>query len=225
MRFYNDTLEKTRREISNLEMAGANAGRVQFAAFTELLRLRQACVDPRIIDDTFPAADSAKLAAFDEVLDECIDAGSRILVFSSFVTALKLLAQHLTEKGHKFCYLDGKTKNRLAMCDTFNEDDSIPVFLISLKAGGTGLNLTGADTVVHYDPWWNPAAEAQATDRAHRIGQERVVTSIKLIAANTVEEKVIELQAKKAEILKELFEESEAANAKVSLEDIKGLLA
>jgi SNF2 family DNA or RNA helicase len=111
------------------------------------------------------------------------------------------------------------------MCDTFNEDESIPVFLISLKAGGTGLNLTGADTVVHYDPWWNPAAEAQATDRAHRIGQERVVTSIKLIAANTVEEKVIELQAKKAEILKELFEESEAANAKVSLEDIKGLLA
>jgi len=110
------------------------------------------------------------------------------------------------------------------MCDTFNEDESIPVFLISLKAGGTGLNLTGADTVVHYDPWWNPAAEAQATDRAHRIGQKKVVTSIKLIAANTVEEKVLELQAKKAEILKELFEESEAANAKVSLDDIKDLL-
>ncbi|CAA6693625.1 MULTISPECIES: DEAD/DEAH box helicase [unclassified Lentimonas] len=224
MGFYNDTLEKTRREIFNMEMAGANAGRVQFAAFTELLRLRQACVDPRIIDEEYPAAHSAKLAAFDEVLDECIDAGSRILVFSSFVTALKLLAQHLSEKGHKFCYLDGKTKNRLAMCDTFNEDESIPVFLISLKAGGTGLNLTGADTVVHYDPWWNPAAEAQATDRAHRIGQKKVVTSIKLIAANTVEEKVLELQAKKAEILKELFEESEAANAKVSLDDIKDLL-
>jgi superfamily II DNA or RNA helicase len=225
MRFYNDTLERTRREIFNMEMAGANAGRVQFAAFTELLRLRQACVDPRIIDDTYPAANSAKLAAFDEVLDECLDAGSRILVFSSFVTALKLLAEHLTEKGHKFCYLDGKTKNRLAMCDTFNEDESIPVFLISLKAGGTGLNLTGADTVVHYDPWWNPAAEAQATDRAHRIGQEKVVTSIKLIAANTVEEKVLELQAKKAEILKELFEESKAANSKVSLDDIKNLLS
>ena len=223
-RFYQDTLEKTRREIFNMEMAGANAGRVQFAAFTELLRLRQACVDPRIIDDQYPAADSAKLAAFDEVLDECIDAGSRILVFSSFVTALKLLAQHLTAKGHTFCYLDGKTNNRLAMCDTFNEDESIPVFLISLKAGGTGLNLTGADTVVHYDPWWNPAAEAQATDRAHRIGQKKVVTSIKLIAANTVEEKVLELQAKKAEILKELFNESEAANAKVSLDDIKSLL-
>lgn len=225
IRFYQDTLEKTRREIFNLEMGGATAGRVQFAAFTELLRLRQVCVDPRILDDTFPAADSAKLAAFDEVLDECIDAGSRILVFSSFVTALKLLAQHLTERGYSFCYLDGQSKNRLAICDQFNQDSSIPVFLISLKAGGTGLNLTGADTVVHYDPWWNPAAEAQATDRAHRIGQEKVVTSIKLIAANTVEEKVLELQAKKAEILKQLFQESEAANSKVSLDDIKSLLA
>ncbi len=223
-KFYQDTLEKTRKEIFELEMSGANAGRVHFAAFTELLRLRQACVDPRIIDETYPEKDSAKLAAFDEVLDECIDAGSRILVFSSFVTALKLLAEHLEAKGHKFCYLDGKTKNRLAVCDQFNKDESIPVFLISLKAGGTGLNLTGADTVVHYDPWWNPAAEAQATDRAHRIGQTKVVTSIKLIAADTVEEKVLELQAKKAEILKELFEESEAANAKVSLDDIKSLL-
>jgi len=223
-RFYQDTLEKTRRDIFNLEMSGANKGRVQFAAFTELLRLRQACVDPRILDEDYPEKESAKLAAFDEVLDECLDAGSRILVFSSFVTALKLLAEHLEKKGHKFCYLDGRTKNRLAICDQFNEDESIPVFLISLKAGGTGLNLTGADTVLHYDPWWNPAAEAQATDRAHRIGQTKVVTSIKLIAANTVEEKVLELQARKAEILKELFEESEAANAKVSLDDIKSLL-
>ena len=224
MRFYQDTLEKTRREIFELEMAGANTGRVQFAAFKELLRLRQVCADPRIIDETFPSTDSAKLAAFGELLDECIDIGSRMLVFSSFVSALKLLAQYLTEQGHSFCYLDGQTKNRLALCDRFNEDASIPVFLISLKAGGTGLNLTGADTVVHFDPWWNPAAEAQASDRAHRIGQEKVVTSIKLIAANTVEEKVLELQAQKAELLKELFEESEAANATVSLDDIKDLL-
>lgn len=223
-RFYQDTLEKTRRDIFNLEMSGASNGRVHFAAFTELLRLRQVCVDPRILDEQFPEKESAKLAAFDEVLDECLDAGSRILVFSSFVTALQLLAAHLEGKGHRFCYLDGKTRNRQALVDQFNEDESIPVFLISLKAGGTGLNLTGADTVLHYDPWWNPAAEAQATDRAHRIGQTKVVTSIKLIAADTVEEKVLELQAKKAEILKELFEESEAANARVSLDDIKELL-
>ena len=225
LQFYQQTLEATRREIFNLEMAGANAGRVQFAAFKELLRLRQVCVDPRIIDDTFPAGDSAKLAAFSELLDECLDAGSRMLVFSSFVSALKLLARFLNEQGHTFCYLDGQTKNRLALCDQFNQDTSIPVFLISLKAGGTGLNLTGADTVVHFDPWWNPAAEAQASDRAHRIGQEKIVTSIKLIAANTVEERVLELQAKKAELLKELFDESEAANAKVGLDDIKNLLS
>jgi SNF2 family DNA or RNA helicase len=223
-RFYQKTLEKTRQEIFQLEMSGANEGRLKFAAFTELLRLRQACVDPRILDETFAARESAKLAAFDEVLDECLDNGSRMLVFSSFVTALKLLAEHLEAKGHRFCYLDGSTKNRLAICDTFNEDEGIPVFLISLKAGGTGLNLTGADTVLHYDPWWNPAAEAQATDRAHRIGQEKVVTSIKLIATNTVEEKVLELQAKKAAILQELFDESQAVNAKVSIDDIKDLL-
>ncbi|MEO0510651.1 MAG: DEAD/DEAH box helicase [Verrucomicrobiota bacterium] len=223
-KFYQDTLEKTRQEIFNLEMSGANEGRLKFAAFTELLRLRQACVDPRILDETFAAQESAKLAAFDEVLDECLDNGSRILVFSSFVTALKLLAEHLKLNGHRFCYLDGSTRNRLALVDQFNGDPEIPVFLISLKAGGTGLNLTGADTVLHYDPWWNPAAEAQATDRAHRIGQEKVVTSIKLIATNTVEEKVLELQAKKAELLSELFEESAAANAKVSIEDIKSLL-
>ncbi|MFP4157308.1 MAG: SNF2-related protein [Opitutales bacterium] len=223
-RFYQETLEKTRREIFELEMSGANEGRVKFAAFKELLRLRQACVDPRILDEDFAASESAKLAAFNEVLDECLDNGSRMLVFSSFVSSLKLLAAELQAKGQRYCYLDGQTKNRLSICDQFNEDETIPVFLISLKAGGTGLNLTGADTVLHYDPWWNPAAEAQATDRAHRIGQEKVVTSIKLIATDTVEEKVLELQAKKAELLAELFEESSAANAKVSLEDIKGLL-
>jgi SNF2 family DNA or RNA helicase len=224
-RFYQETLEKTRREIFEMEMAGTQAGRLKFAAFTELLRLRQVCVDPRILDPEFAANDSAKLEAFDEVLAECLDNGGRMLVFSSFVSALKLLAEHLKGSGHRFCYLDGQTKNRLTVCDTFNEDAGIPVFLISLKAGGTGLNLTGADTVLHYDPWWNPAAEAQATDRAHRIGQKRVVTSVKLIATNTVEEKVLELQARKAELLAELFEESAVANEKVSIDDIKVLLS
>jgi SNF2 family DNA or RNA helicase len=224
-RFYNEVLEKTRRELFQLEMGGAHEGRLRMAALTELLRLRQACVDPRILDEDFAATESSKLGAFEEILDECIDAGSRVLVFSSFVTALKLLAQDLEARGHRFCYLDGQTKDRLAVCDQFNGDPGIPVFLISLKAGGTGLNLTGADTVVHYDPWWNPAAEAQATDRAHRIGQTRTVTSIRLIAANTVEEKVLELQRGKADILRELFDESAAANARVSLDEMKELLA
>ena len=223
-RFYDETLQKTRKELFDLEMGGAAEGRLRFAAFKELLRLRQACVDPRILDAAFPAAESAKLEAFDELLDECLDNGSRMLVFSSFVSALKLLGEHLEAAGHPYAYLDGSTRNRLEVCDRFNGNPGIPVFLISLKAGGTGLNLTGADTVLHYDPWWNPAAEAQATDRTHRIGQKRVVTSIKLIAAGTVEEKVLQLQARKAELLEALFEESEAANAKVSLNELKGLL-
>jgi superfamily II DNA or RNA helicase len=223
-RFYRKVLEKTRREIFEMEMAGASEGRVRMAAFTELLRLRQACVDPRILDASFGSSDSAKWRAFEEILSACIDSGSRILVFSSFVSALKLLRDELESAGHRFCYIDGQTRNRQEQVDIFNNDPGIPVFLISLKAGGTGLNLTGADTVVHFDPWWNPAAEAQATDRAHRIGQTRVVTSIRLIAANTVEEKVLELQQRKAQILKDLFEESANANGKVSLEDIKSLL-
>ena len=222
--FYQSTLEAVRKEVFQLEMAGANSGKVRFAMFKELLRLRQVCVDPRILDESYPAVASAKLAAFDEILQECMDVGSRILVFSSFVSALKLLAQHLEQQGHRYAYLDGQTKNRQAICDQFNQDTGIPVFLISLKAGGTGLNLTGADTVVHYDPWWNPAAEAQATDRAHRIGQQKVVTSIKLIATNTVEEKVLELQTRKSKILDELFEASSAANATVDLAEMKRLL-
>jgi SNF2 family DNA or RNA helicase len=109
--------------------------------------------------------------------------------------------------------------------DRFNNSSDIPVFLISLKAGGTGLNLTAADTVVHFDPWWNPAVEAQATDRAHRIGQQRVVTSYKLICTGTVEEKVLQLQESKRALLSDVFEASDAASAKLNLADLKALLS
>jgi SNF2 family DNA or RNA helicase len=113
------------------------------------------------------------------------------------VQMLQVLVPMLGERGWNFCYLDGATKNRADVVRRFQEDEAVPVFLISLKAGGVGLNLTGADTVIHVDPWWNPAVEAQATDRAHRIGQERVVTSYKLIARDTVEEKILKLQERK----------------------------
>ena len=112
----------------------------------------------------------------------------------------------------------------MGQVDRFQNDESVPIFLISLKAGGTGLNLTGADVVIHFDPWWNPAAEAQATDRAHRIGQNRVVTIYKLIATNSVEEKVLHLQTRKRKLLQDVFEAGEIANADISLEDLKGLL-
>jgi SNF2 family DNA or RNA helicase len=112
----------------------------------------------------------------------------------------------------------------MAQVDRFQVDDSIPVFLISLKAGGTGLNLTGADVVVHFDPWWNPAAETQATDRAHRIGQDKVVNVYKFIASDTVEDKVLELQEGKRKLLEQVFEESEAANLKLSVSDLRDLI-
>jgi SNF2 family DNA or RNA helicase len=147
-------------------------------------------------------------------------------VFSQFTSLLALLRIELDAQEIAHCYLDGSmtTRARQAEVDRFQASSDVPLFLLSLKAGGTGLNLTGADTVVHYDPWWNPAAEAQATDRAHRIGQTRVVTSYKLIAAGTVEEKVLALQAEKRALLAGVFEASDAIAATLSLGDLKGLL-
>jgi SNF2 family DNA or RNA helicase len=166
---------------------------------TGLLRLRQTCCDLRLLG--LPPNDqretSAKLELLDELLGEIIDGGHRVLVFSQFVQMLDLIRQRLEANEIAHCYLAGATRNRQQEVDRFQETDSIPVFLISLKAGGVGLNLSGADTVIHFDPWWNSAAEAQATDRAHRIGQRRVVTSYKLIARETVEEKILHLQERK----------------------------
>ena len=221
---YKEIQQKTEAEIAHLEYAGVPESQVRMAAMNQLLRLRQVCADPRILEPKAKAEDSTKLRAFREILAEAIDGDHRILVFSQFVSMLTLLKEELESTGVRYCYLDGQTKDRLAVCDEFNNTPEIPVFLISLKAGGTGLNLTGADTVIHYDPWWNPAVEAQATDRAHRIGQHRVVTSIKLITASTVEEKVMALQAVKSTLLKDLLEASSEANAKIGLSDIKALL-
>ncbi len=221
---YQQVHASTEKAIFELEMAGKSEGQVRMAALTQLLRLRQVCAEPRLLDDHIPASESAKLEAFREILEEALDDGHRILVFSQFVSVLGHLRTFLEELGLHYCYLDGSTRDRMAQCDAFNNDPGIPVFLISLKAGGVGLNLTGADTVVHFDPWWNPAVENQATDRAHRIGQTRTVTSYKLIAAGTIEEKVVALQAEKAAILRDLLDESAASTAKVSLAEIKALL-
>jgi SNF2 family DNA or RNA helicase len=136
---------------------------------------------------------------------------------------LDIIADTFETAGISFCRLDGSTRNREQVVERFQHDERIPVFLISLKAGGVGLNLTAADTVIHFDPWWNPAVEAQATDRAHRIGQRRVVTSIKLIARDTVEERVLRMQDKK----RELFEgtvDTEAALERLTTEDLSELV-
>jgi non-specific serine/threonine protein kinase len=124
---------------------------------------------------------------------------------------LQLIAAELQGRGIAFCYLDGSTKDRLGECNRFNRERSIGVFLISLMAGGTGLNLTGADMVIHYDPWWNPAVEDQATDRAHRIGQKKNVYVVKMIASNTIEEKVLELQRRKQAVIAATVSTTDAA--------------
>jgi len=223
-KLYQEIREKTEQELLSLEVGGASAGKLRFSVLAQLLRLRQVCAEPRVLKAQLKPEDSAKLSVLEEILQEAEDDGHRILLFSQFTGVLGFLREWLEARGTAYCYLDGQTRNRMAVCDRFNNDSSIPIFLISLKAGGTGLNLTGADTVVHYDPWWNPAAEAQATDRAHRIGQTRKVNVVKLITTGTVEEKVLELQQSKAELLQNLFDESNASTAKVSLEDMKALL-
>jgi len=223
-KIYEKTRQFAEQEIAQLEKSGASEGAVRMKTLTQLLRLRQACCDPRLLDETQSPEASAKLASFMELLEEAIDGEHRILVFSQFVSLLSILRETLDENEIPYCYIDGSTKNRMAQVDRFNDDDSIPVFLISLKAGGTGLNLTSADTVVHFDPWWNPAAEAQATDRAHRIGQSKIVTSYKLIVSDSVEEKVLQLQQSKRKLLEDVFEASEAANAKISLSEMRDLI-
>jgi SNF2 family DNA or RNA helicase len=223
---YAKVRDRARAAFFQLAMGNASDGRLRLAAFEELLRLRQACADPRLLDPECGPGDSAKLRALRELLDEAVDGGHRALVFSQFVSVLDLIEPALVEAGLPCLRLDGSTppRDRLEICDRFNADPMLPVLLISLKAGGTGLNLTGADTVIHFDPWWNPAVEAQATDRAHRLGQTRTVTSYKLIAANTVEERVLALQQSKAGLLADFFEESGAAMEKISLAEVRQLL-
>jgi len=222
---YQQIVEASRKEI--LEAVGAQGlAKSRMLVLTALLRLRQVCCDLRLLQLQEVNADTAsgKLDLFGELLEEVIDGGHRVLVFSQFVTMLGILRERLTTEGIEFCYLDGSTTDRAAVVERF-QTTTTPVFLISLKAGGVGLNLTGADTVIHFDPWWNPAVEAQATDRAHRLGQTKVVTSYKLIARDTVEEKILTLQNRKKEIIESMIGGEEQFAGALSWEEIQELLA
>ena len=202
-KLYKQVLGQVRKSVlSEVEKKGVSKAQIQI--LVALTRLRQVACDPRLMklpDTDFDADDSGKLGALREIIDEAIDGGHRVLVFSQFVGMLNHIRAALDADGVEYEYLDGSTKDRIERVDRFNAETGAPVFLISLKAGGTGLNLTGADTVIHFDPWWNPAVEDQATDRAHRIGQTKNVNVYKLIAAGTVEEKILELSAKKRELV------------------------
>src|ERR1044071_6143479 len=191
-----------------------------------LLRLRQICCDLRLLklENVDPANASGKVDLFRELLEEVVDGGHRVLVFSQFVSMLTLLKEHLAAEEIEYCYLDGSTTDRAGVVEKFQKG-AAPVFLISLKAGGVGLNLTGADTGIHFDPWWNPAVEDQATDRAHRIGQTKVVTRYKLITRDTVEEKILVLQNRKREIIQATIGDEEQFAASLSWEEIQELLS
>jgi SNF2 family DNA or RNA helicase len=147
-----------------------------------------------------------------------------VLIFSAFASMLDLLEDSVREAGMEFCRLDGRTVDRAGCVESFQRDPTRRVFLISLKAGGYGLNLTKADTVIHFDPWWNPAVEAQATDRAHRIGQSRPVTVYKLISGGTVEEKILLLQAKKRGLMEAALDDEAPVMDGLSDDDLRGLL-
>jgi superfamily II DNA or RNA helicase len=223
---YQQFIEASRKEI--LDAAGAEGvARSRMLVLNALLRLRQVCCDLRLLklEGVNPATTSGKLDMFGELLEEVIDGGHRVLVFSQFVSMLALLKERLTAEGTEFCYLDGSTVDRAGVVERFQGNPEIPVFLISLKAGGVGLNLTGADTVIHFDPWWNPAVEDQATDRAHRIGQAKVVTSYKLITRDTVEEKILTLQKRKRDIIQATIGGEEEFASALSWEEIQELLA
>jgi SNF2 family DNA or RNA helicase len=162
-----------------------------------LLKLRQVCCDPRLVklDHAKRVTDSAKLDLLLTIVPELLEEGRRILLFSQFTSMLSLIEEELHKRKIAYALLTGDTQDRNGPIEAF-QTGKVPLFLISLKAGGVGLNLTAADTVIHYDPWWNPAVENQATDRAHRIGQDKPVFVYKLIATGSVEEKIVALARK-----------------------------
>jgi len=193
--------DKVRRALS-----GPGLDKSRFIVLDALLKLRQICCDPRLLKDESGAGDmpSAKRELLGELLPDLLAEGRRVLIFSQFVSMLKLIEADLESLGIEFVKLTGQTRDRQAVVERF-QSGQVPVFLISLKAGGVGLNLTAADTVIHYDPWWNPAVEDQATDRAHRIGQEQNVFVYRLLSEQTVEQKVYELQQSKRGLVESLF--------------------
>ena len=222
---YQQLLNASKNRIEKMvEKDGFNKSRMEI--LKTLLRLRQTCnhIDLLHLKDIKSKNPSGKMDLFFSLLNEAIDSSHRILVFSQFTGMLSILKNELEKKDIKYCYLDGSTKNRQDIVKLFNRDHSIPVFLMSLKAGGTGLNLTGADMVIHFDPWWNPAVENQATDRAHRIGQKRTVYSVKLITKGTIEEKVVALQESKKNIIDSTLTTDDQVMQKLTWEDVQKLL-
>ena len=221
---YLQVLREVRAQVLG-EVERQGVAKSQLHILAGLTKLRQAACDPRLLGlpREFSHDDSGKLAALRELVEEVDSGGHKVLVFSQFVSMLKLVRDALDEDKIRYEYLDGSTVDRAERVDNFQNDPTIPVFLISLKAGGSGLNLTAADTVIHFDPWWNPAVEDQASDRAHRIGQKKVVTIYRLVAAGTIEEKILQLKQKKKDLVAAVLTEDSGGAKKLTKEDIDDL--
>jgi SNF2 family DNA or RNA helicase len=221
-----ETVRLSMHEKVREAVAAKGLARSHIIVLDALLKLRQVCCDPRLVKLAAAkrVAASAKLAHLLEMLPALIEDGRRILLFSQFTSMLDLIKPALGERGIDFVELRGDTADRARPVARF-QSGKVPLFLISLKAGGTGLNLTAADTVIHYDPWWNPAVEDQATDRAHRIGQKKPVFVFKLVAQGTVEERMLELQARKKALAAGIYAEGGNAAAALGPADIEHLFA
>ena len=212
-----------RQALERIETEAGAGGHQRMRILAEITRLRQACCHPRLVlpESTLPGA---KLALFAEVVGELLDNGHKALVFSQFVGHLALIRAYLDEHAIPYRYLDGSTpaRERQREVEAFQAGQG-DLFLISLKAGGLGLNLTAADYVIHMDPWWNPAVEDQASDRAHRIGQQRPVTVYRLVARNTIEEKIVRLHGEKRDLADSLLEGTDASG-RISADDLLRLI-
>ena len=216
-------LKKAKKEM-NEEISINGFEKSKLKILSLITRLRQICCHPSLFLDNYNG-DSSKLNQCIEIIKDATNSGHKILLFSGFTSMFDIITKRLDENNIKYFMLTGKTKSdiRVEMVDKFNKSEDVKVFLISLKAGGTGLNLTGADMVIHYDPWWNLSAQNQATDRAYRIGQRSNVQVFKLITQNSIEEKILKLQDKKMDITNAIIKEGETFISKMSKEEILDL--
>lgn len=221
---YEQTLSEYRNYFLDLISKG-DYGKNKLNILVGLQKLRQLAIHPKLSDpEKFQLEDSGKYQEVKRLLHQVLSKGSKVLIFSQFVKMLDLLRNDLDEEGIAYCYLDGSTRDRGKQVDRFQKDESIPVFLISLKAGGVGLNLTAAEYVFLLDPWWNPAVEHQAVDRSHRIGQKKTVMYYKFITENSIEEKILKLQQKKSKLSEDLISVDEGFYQKMSAEEMAELL-
>jgi len=221
-RFYKDIRNSYRDKF--IENKNDKNNKVNAIVLLEgLLRLRQSANHPVLADKTY-AGDSGKFDTVCEKLNEVLEQGDKVLIFSSFTEHLKIYRNYLNETQIPYCYLDGSTTDRKAEVERFQNDENVHVFLLSLKAGGVGLNLTAASYVFLLDPWWNPAAEAQAYDRAHRMGQKNQVFVYKFISLKSIEEKIIQLQKEKLELFENMINGDSDIMKNLSVEDVMKLI-